>query len=42
LSLKSILQVKLNLDKSYSEMHQVVSKDKVLLKQTVSSTKYDS
>jgi len=38
---KSIFQVKVNLDKNYSEMHQVVSENKALLKQTVSSTKCD-
>jgi len=35
------VQIKVNLYKSYSEMHQVVSKDKALPKQTVPSTKYD-
>jgi len=37
---KSIVQVKVNLDKNCSEMHQVVSKDKALPKQTFPSTKY--
>ena len=39
-AVKSILQVKVNLVMSYHEVHQVVSKNKELLQQIVSSVKY--
>ena len=40
-TVKSILQVKVNLEVSCGEMQQIVSKNKELLEQILSSAKYD-
>ena len=40
-TVKSILQVKVNLEVSCGEMQQIVSKNKKLLEQILSSAKYD-
>ena len=39
-TVKSLLQVRVNLDFSCSEMHEVISKDQKLLKQILSGEKY--
>ena len=39
-TVKSILQVKVNLEVSCGEMHQIISKNKELMEQIVSSAKY--
>ena len=39
-TVKSILQVKINLEVSCAEMHQIISKNKELMEQIVSSAKY--
>ena len=39
-TVKSVLQVRVNLDFSCSEMHEVISKDQKLLKQILSGEKY--
>ena len=39
-TVKSILQVKVNLEVSCGKMHQIISKNKELMEQIVSSAKY--